>query len=115
MNHTEFRVWCRLRDRRLEGFKFRRQHPIGPYVVDFYCPRARLIVEVDGPGHEWTEAYDLRRAAWLEAEGFRVMRFWTGAIDADLDSCIETILGELSDQLSPHPPGLALRAGAPSP
>jgi hypothetical protein len=63
LNHTEVRIWACLRGRRLDGWKFRRQHPIGPYFVDFCCPAARLVVEVFGPAHDdyvqW--AYDQRR------------------------------------------------------
>jgi len=70
---TERRLWNLPRDRRLEGLKFRRQVALGPYVVDFLCLRHRLIVEADGPFHD--EARDAVRDAWLEAQGFRVLRF----------------------------------------
>ncbi len=77
MNATERLIWSRLRDRKVDGWKFRRQQPIGPYFVDFYCHAARLAVEIDGPVH-WDEAraaYDLRRQAWLESEGNRCFGF----------------------------------------
>jgi very-short-patch-repair endonuclease len=85
MSGTELRVWIRLRGRKLDGWKFRRQHPIGPYYVDFYCPAAKLVIEIDGPSHddEWS-AYDARRQAWLEAEGLKVIRFSVGGIDAEV-------------------------------
>ena len=67
-------LWRLLRDRRLETLKFRRQVPIGRYVVDFLCLRHRLIVEADGPFHE-NSAHDLERDAWLRKQGFRVLRF----------------------------------------
>jgi very-short-patch-repair endonuclease len=70
---TERRLWRLLRDRRLAGLKFRRQVPIGPYVADFVCLSARLIVEADGPLHD--EAHDAKRDAWLGGQGFRVLRF----------------------------------------
>jgi very-short-patch-repair endonuclease len=70
---TERFLWKLLRDRRLDGLKFRRQFPIGPYVVDFVCLSRRLIVEADGPFHE-AEA-DAVRDAWLTSQGFRVLRF----------------------------------------
>ncbi|AAK24802.1 endonuclease domain-containing protein [Caulobacter vibrioides] len=66
-------LWRLLRDRRLDGLKFRRQLPIGRYVVDFACLRHRLIVEADGPYHD--EARDAQRDAWLAGQGFRVLRF----------------------------------------
>jgi len=71
---TERFLWRLLRDRRLEGLKFRRQVPIGGYVADFLCLRHRLIVEADGPFHENSD-HDLERDAWLGAQGFRVLRF----------------------------------------
>lgn len=70
----ERRLWQLLRDRRLEGLKFRRQVVIGRYIVDFLCPRHRLIVEADGPQHE-TRAQDADRDAWLRSQGFRLLRF----------------------------------------
>src|SRR5437588_10077357 len=75
MSGTELRVWIRLRGRKLDGWKFRRQQPIGPYYVDFYCPAAKLVIEIGGASHsdEWA-AYDIRRQAWLGAEGYKVIR-----------------------------------------
>ena len=70
---TERLLWKLLRDRRLEGMKFRRQVPVGPYVADFACLRHRLIVEADGPHHD--PAVDAARDAWLGAQRFRVLRF----------------------------------------
>ena len=70
---SERLLWKLLRGRQLEGFKFRRQVPIGRYVVDFVCLRHRLIVEADGPFHD--EIRDAERDAWLRAEGFQVLRF----------------------------------------
>ena len=67
--------WSRLRDRKLGGFKFRRQCPIGPYIADFVCPEVKLIVELDGPLHEGRIDYDRRRDRFLRSEGYRVMRF----------------------------------------
>ncbi len=70
----ERRLWKLLRDRRLDGLKFRRQFTIGRYIVDFICLRHRLIVEADGPHHE-DRAEDAARDEWLRAQGFRVLRF----------------------------------------
>jgi very-short-patch-repair endonuclease len=76
---TERNLWKLLRHRRLEGLKFRRQVPLGPYVVDFVCLRHRLIVEADGPFHDPEQ--DAVRDAWLRGQGFRVLRFTNHQID----------------------------------
>jgi very-short-patch-repair endonuclease len=71
---AEIRLWSRLRRRQLEGFRFRRQQPMGSYIVDFFCPDAKLIVEVDGGQHAESTT-DERRTQWLEAQGYHVVRF----------------------------------------
>jgi len=70
---AERQLWQLLRDRRLEGLKFRRQVPLGPYIVDFLCHAHRLIVEIDGPFHD--EEHDALRDTWLRTQGFEVLRF----------------------------------------
>jgi very-short-patch-repair endonuclease len=112
MNATELLVWSRIRGRQLDGWKFRRQHPIGPYVVDFYCPAARLIVEIDGPAHGFDEqwAYDVRRQAWLESEQYQVLRVTVENISRSLDDALATIYYALLERENsgclrrPHPP-----------
>src|SRR5207248_10832222 len=91
MSGTELRVWIRLRGRKLDGWKFRRQHPIGPYYVDFYCPAARLVIEVNGPAHDHESrwAYDARRLARPEAEGYRILGFPASDIDLDADAVVD--------------------------
>jgi len=76
MMAPEAQLWALLR-RNQRGLRFRRQHPIGPYILDFYCPAVRLCVEVDGPVHDELEQmeHDLRRTKWLELQGIRVLRF----------------------------------------
>src|SRR4029077_5956338 len=91
---AERRLWSALRDRRLRGYRFRRQYPIGEFIVDFACTRHRLIVEADG-GHHSDNAADLRRTAWLEGEGWRVLRFWNNDALTDTEGVVETILLEL--------------------
>ncbi len=76
---AERRLWSILRDRQLNGCKFRRQHPIGPFFADFACVEHRLIVEADGGQHADSDA-DERRTAWLEGQGWRVLRFWNNEI-----------------------------------
>ena len=75
MTDTEHRLWYHLRNRALMGCKFRRQHPIGPYIADFACLEARLVVELDG-GQHVEPSGDSIRTAFLEAEGYLVLRFW---------------------------------------
>jgi very-short-patch-repair endonuclease len=76
MTLPEVLLWQALRRRQLNGLLFRRQHPVGPYVLDFYCPAHRLAVEVDGAAHDGADraVRDRRRDAWLGAHGIRVMR-----------------------------------------
>ena len=76
MSPPEVIVWEMLRANRLEGIRFRRQHPIGPYILDFYCSAARLAIEIDGAGHDFAERvrHDQRREAWLAEQGVRVLR-----------------------------------------
>jgi adenine-specific DNA-methyltransferase len=103
MTEAEEALWYRLRDRRLEGFKFRCQWSLGPYVADFCCIRARLIVEADGGQHN--EKKDARRTRWLKQKGFRVLRFWNNDILTNIDGVLETIAIALKEEKEedPHP------------
>jgi len=92
---AERRLWSRLRDRQLGGFKFRRQRPIGPYICDFVCLSAAVAVELDGSQHVDDAAYDARRDAILRSNGFRVLRFWNADVMARLDGVLETIFEAL--------------------
>jgi very-short-patch-repair endonuclease len=80
MTQPEALLWSLLRRKHL-GMRFRRQHPIGPFVLDFYCASARLCVEVDGPAHADRAEADLRRTQWLAKEGVRVLRFTASDIE----------------------------------
>ena len=84
-------LWSHLRGRSLLGRKFRRQVPIGPYIVDFLCIQDRLIVEADGGQHAGQGPYDSRRTAELQARGYRVLRFWNNDILAEPDAVLEEI------------------------
>ena len=88
---AEARLWAVLRDRRLGGWKWRRQVPVGPYIVDFLCVEARLVVEVDGATHG-DLAHDARRTAYLERQGLRVVRVWNHVIHADRAAVCEGLL-----------------------
>ena len=91
--NVERKLWYLLRDRRFCGFKFRRQQPIGPYVVDFICFEKGLVVELDGSQHgtDGAVAYDAKRTAFLESQGFRVMRFWNHEVNEDIEALGDAI------------------------
>jgi very-short-patch-repair endonuclease len=92
---AERNLWAHLRLRQLAGYKFRRQHPIGPYIVDFICIESMLIIEVDGGQHDESKCYDFKRDKWLEKKGFRVLRFWNNEVLTSIENVIEVIAGEL--------------------
>ena len=99
MTPPEVMLWVRLRPRQPEGPRIRRQHPIGPYIADFYCSAARLVIEVDGRGHNMGDRpeRDERRDAWMAAQGFTVLRYTAADVMADAtavadgiwDTCLE--------------------------
>ncbi len=97
---AESTLWRLLRDRRIAGAKFRRQHPIPPYVVDFYCHEANLVVEVDGGQHAEQRRGDERRTAFLERRGLRVLRFWNHEVLQETDAVLEHIWQALTPTLS---------------
>jgi len=87
-------LWSRLKQRQLGGFKFRRQHPVGRYVLDFYCPEVRLCVEIDGDQHGRGDAprRDAARTAFLNSKGIEAIRFWNHEIRENLLAVLESIL-----------------------
>jgi very-short-patch-repair endonuclease len=97
---TEQRLWTRLRDRRLLGFKFRRQHPIGRYIADFCCAEAKLVIELDGGQHANDRVRDAERTAMLKRDGYRVIRFWDNDVFQNLEGVLERIVEALG---APHP------------
>jgi len=106
---AESLLWYHLRDRRLADHKFRRQRPIGPYFADFACVEAKLIVELDGGQHVEAAGYDENRTRFIEAQGYRVLRFWNNEVLTQTDAVRERILQALQED-SPHPSPLP-RAG----
>ncbi len=90
-------LWYRLRARRLSGYKFVRQEPIGPYTVDFICREACLIIEVDGGQHA-----DSLRDKWLIDHNYRMLRFWNNDVSRNLAGVLETIVTALAEA-PPHP------------
>jgi len=95
MTDAERELWRHLRLRQFSGYKFRRQQPIGKYIVDFVCFEKKLIIEVDGSQHSEQADYDLIRDAWLEKEGFRILRFWDNQVLNETDGVKEMIIGAL--------------------
>ena len=93
-------MWLLLRDRRLAGFKFRRQHPFGHYILDFYCHEAALAIELDGGGHaeEQQLEYDRIRSAELEGAGIHVLRFWNNDVLLNTEAVLEVVWGELAGE-----------------
>ncbi len=94
---AEYKLWGFLRARQLNGVKFRRQAPIGRYIIDFVSYEAKLIIELDGGQHAAQQAYDDRRTRWLESQGFRVMRFWNDDVVVDTEVVVEAIWNALMD------------------
>ncbi len=84
-------LWSALRGRRFADYKFRRQHPFGRYVFDFYCARARPVVEVDGESHLVSAGSDQRRSIWLESQGLRVVRYWNTDVYDDFEAVLTSI------------------------
>ncbi len=97
---AERTLWRQLRNRRLLGWKFRRQHRIGPYFADFVCLEAGLVIELDGSQHLDGVAYDAVRTARLRREGFGVLRFWNDLVLRETDA----VLAAITIALAPHPP-----------
>ncbi|HET7465141.1 MAG TPA: endonuclease domain-containing protein [Candidatus Dormibacteraeota bacterium] len=97
MSDAERRLWQELRGRRFAGYKFRRQRPIGPFIADYSCIANRLIVECDGDSHGFDDRQlrDAARSAWLERNGWRVLRFWEHELQ-DRDNVLERIWNALT-------------------
>jgi len=95
--NCELLLWRKLRDRRLAGIKFRRQYAVGGYIVDFFCPDARLAIELDGGEHATRRDYDLRRERDLTARGIRTVRFWNSDVLQNLDGVLQTILAAVCE------------------
>jgi very-short-patch-repair endonuclease len=84
-------LWRHLRAKRLQGFKFRRQQPIGPYIADFVCFEKRFVIEIDGGGHTFDRWRDRKRDLWLQGEGFMILRFWNNDVLQNIEGVLEVI------------------------
>jgi len=88
---AERRLWYHLRAHRFMGLKFKRQKPLGPYIVDFICMERRIIIELDGGQHAEQMLYDQQRDTWLGGEGYTVLRFWNNEVMQELEAVLEKI------------------------
>ncbi|AFY55858.1 hypothetical protein Riv7116_3402 [Rivularia sp. PCC 7116] len=92
LTHTEKLLWQALRPRKIGGFKFRRQHPLGRFILDFYCAKCRLVIEVDGEIHHNRQDYDTERTKYLQSYGYTILRFQNHEVIQNLDEVLENIL-----------------------
>ena len=102
---AERMLWSRLRNRQVDGWKFRRQEPFGTYVLDFFCVDAGLVVEVDGGTHSEPDELgrDAVRTSFLNSNGLRILRFWNGDVIGNIDGVVESIYQALGQRPAPSP------------
>ncbi|MHB8132759.1 MAG: endonuclease domain-containing protein [Anaerolineaceae bacterium] len=96
---AENKLWNFLSKRKFNGYKFRRQHPIGPFIVDFCCVQLKLIIEIDGKVHDFQKEYDQEREVYLIDEGYQVIRFSNNQVLEDIPSVLNVIKNRLQNEL----------------
>ena len=96
MTPEEQVLWYLLRNRRFADYKFRRQHPVGPFILDFACYQPQLAIELDGGQHDENHRYDERRTQWLEGRGWKVLRFWNNELSENTEGVLTVILEALN-------------------
>jgi very-short-patch-repair endonuclease len=102
--YAEKLIWRHLRNRNLDGIKFRRQQPLGPYIVDFIAAEKKLVIELDGGQHAANKVLDKDRDQYIESEGYRVLRFWNNEVLQNTEGVLERLRQEiLKDTPSPRP------------
>ncbi len=109
---AEAKIWYHLRAKRMCGVKFKRQVPMGAYIVDFVAKDLKLIVEIDGGQHN--DQVDYERTAWLENQGFKVLRYWNNEVLTNIEGVLESIRMSLEPTQTPSPPAPHPRAGGGS-
>ena len=103
MTDAEQFLWQHLRCKQVNGYKFRRQFPLGKYIVDFICLEEKLLIELDGGQHAEQQSYDAMRDDWLKEQGFRVLRFWNDDVFQKTEGVLEMTLGALDGTPPPNP------------
>jgi very-short-patch-repair endonuclease len=103
MTDAESLLWYRLRAGRLDGWKFRRQVPLGIYVVDFICQSAALVIEIDGGQHAEQVRHDANRTRWLQGRGYRVLRYWNSEVLENPEGVLQAICDALPPSPRPSP------------
>jgi len=88
---AEYRLWWQIRNRQLVGWKFRRQMPVDHYIVDFMCAELKLVIEIDGGQHAEARLYDDERTAYLQSEGYQVVRFWNNEVLGNTEGVLQRI------------------------
>jgi very-short-patch-repair endonuclease len=103
MTRAEIILWSRLRSKKINGYKFRRQQPLFDYIVDFYCNDLKLIIEVDGEIHSFSEkiSYDSKRDSILKINGYHIIRLSNFEVETEINSAINKIISYISENLSP--------------
>ena len=96
---SEKHLWFLLRAKRLNGYKFRRQHLIYPYIVDFICPQKKLIIELDGSQHAEQKIYDEKRTDFLKSKGYKILRFWNNEVIENTEAVLVEILNYLNKEV----------------
>ena len=104
---AERRLWYYLSARKLAGVRFNRQVPIGPFICDFVSRSLKLVIEIDGDTHGWTQEDDARRTRYLNAEGYRVIRFWNHDVLSQMEGVIAEIARVAGELPSPNPSRIA--------
>lgn len=114
MPGAERKLWAKLKGKQVGGFRFRRQHPVGVYILDFYCPEVRLCIELDGDQHAEAQAIkrDQTRTSFLEQKGICVIRFWNAEVFENLEGVVETIYAHAANLKREAE---MMRDGTPSP
>ncbi len=97
LSKAEAKLWSVLKTGQLEGYKFRKQQPVGPFIVDFICNQKRLVIELDGGQHAEQQEYDTKRTAFLEQAGYTVLRFWNNEVLENPEGVVEVVLGKLKE------------------
>ena len=108
MTDVERMLWAKIRSHQLQGFRFRRQHPVGNYIADFVCIELKLIIELDGGQHSNQQEYDMERTQWLQTKGYKMVRFWNNDVIENLEGVLLTI----STYLPPSQPSPLKEEGA---